>query len=229
MSEAILEIKNLNRDYLRPDGVSKIPVLSNISLTLRQGETLAITGPSGSGKSTLLNIIGTLDRPTSGEVFFKNRQLGEMGDDELSRIRNREIGFVFQEHHLLPQCTALENIMIPTLPWKQENEEIPMERGVELLNFVGLEDRMHHYPSQLSGGEQLRIAVLRSLINDPSLLLADEPTGSLDNVTAREIIKLLLRLNHEKKLTLIVVTHSDELAGMMQRKYVLIEGRLISR
>jgi ABC-type lipoprotein export system ATPase subunit len=188
---------------------------------------MAVVGPSGSGKSTLLNIIGALDRPTSGMVALDGKNLADLEDSELSKIRNQDIGFVFQLHHLLPQCTVLENVLIPTIPLGLNREDKNVKiRAQELLEKVGLEQHLHHFPAQLSGGELQRVAVVRALINTPKLVLADEPTGSLDRESSENLGQLLVRLNKEVGMALIVVTHSMELARLMEKVYTLRDGKL---
>jgi len=224
----LLELRNVCKSYPADGGVA-INVLSNINLTLSKGESLAILGPSGCGKSTLLNLIGTLDRPTSGEVLLDGTNLQTLDESELARVRSRRIGFVFQLHHLLPQCTVLENVLLPTLADpKQRLDGETTQRAERLLKRVGLADRRNHRPGQLSGGERQRTAVVRALINQPSLLLADEPTGSLDRAAAESLGDLLVELNSEEGLTLVVVTHSPELAGRMGRVCQIRDGQLIA-
>jgi ABC-type lipoprotein export system ATPase subunit len=225
-NECILELQNISKEYGRAGGSTVTRVLSNISISVNAGESLSIIGPSGSGKSTLLNIMGTLDRPTSGTVFFNGTDLSVTPENRLSLIRNREIGFIFQKHHLLPQCTVMENVLVPTVPYPEKSHEEYHERARNLLESVGMGERLHYKPAELSGGEQLRTAVVRALINEPAILLADEPTGSLDNTTAKGLADLIVRLNKEKNVTLVVVTHSEELAGMMDRHYELRNGSL---
>jgi len=236
----LLELINVAKCYGIPDGVNSDYVLKDVTLRVAAGESVAIVGPSGSGKSTLLNIIGTLDSPTDGRVLLEDRDLSQFNDRELAIIRNREIGFVFQLHHLLPQCTVLENVLVPTLvnnpltPFiKGENgnrssRESAETRARQLLERVGLGSRLSHRPGQLSGGERQRVAVVRALINNPKLLLADEPTGSLDRVSADNLSQMLIELNHEESVTLIVVTHSLDLAARMERVLELRDGVLIS-
>ena len=203
-------------------------VLNDISLDLTRGESLAIVGPSGSGKSTLLQIIGTLDQPTSGSVSLNGQDLSVLDDQQLADVRNRQIGFVFQSHYLLPQCTVLENVLVPTLATDEASvRNGASERAERLLKRVGLGERMSHRPGELSGGERQRVAVVRALINQPPLLLADEPTGSLDQTSARELGQLLLELNHEEGVSLIAVTHARELAQRMTRVLELKEGCLV--
>lgn len=188
---------------------------------------MAIVGPSGSGKSTLLNIIGALDRPTSGVVTFAGKNLADLGDLELSRIRNREIGFVFQLHHLLPQCSVFENVLIPTIPLGlKKGDEEKRNRAMNLLEGVGLEKHKDHFPAQLSGGEMQRVAVIRALINRPKLILADEPTGSLDRESSQNLGRLLIKVNKEEGTALITVTHSIDLARLMDKAFKLRDGML---
>jgi lipoprotein-releasing system ATP-binding protein len=200
-------------------------VLRTVSFELSDGQSLAVVGPSGSGKSTLLHIVGTLDVPTSGTVTLKGQDPFGFDEPRLAAFRNRQIGFVFQDHHLLPQCSVLENALIPTLANGKANSE-QVERGRMLLDRVGLSGRLDHRPAELSGGERQRVAIARALILRPALLLADEPTGNLDRTTAAAVAALLLELQRQENTMLIVVTHSLELAGRMSRRLELDEGRL---
>ena len=202
-------------------------VLHNVSLTVNQGESVAVVGPSGCGKSTLLNIIGTLDRPTSGSVILDGTDVAALPEKELARLRNQRIGFIFQDHHLLPQCTALENVLIPTLAAGSPSLQ-QQQRAADLLDRIGLGKRLDHLPAQLSGGERQRVAVVRALINEPQLVLADEPTGSLDRAAADALGDLLVDLNQQDGVTLIVVTHAPSLAQKMQRTFELHDGQLMS-
>ncbi len=223
----LLELKNIEKKYYTPSGKVPVTILNNISLQVEQGEAIAVVGPSGSGKSTLLNIIGALDKPTSGYVNFDGKNLAAMNENELANIRNMEIGFIFQLHHLLPQCTVLENVLIPTIPRKKKkNNEEFRNRAKNLLGKVGLENHFDYFPARLSGGEQQRVAVVRALINQPRLVLADEPTGSLDKTSADNLGQILIDLNKAENVTLIVVTHSLDLAGRMNTVYNLQNGRL---
>ena len=276
----ILELENVVKQYDAPGGPVRLrtdpywapvlgggaatAILRGITLSVAAGDALAIVGPSGSGKSTLLNIMGTLDRPTSGRVRLEGRDLADLGDEELAALRNRRIGFVFQLHHLLPQCTALENVLVPTLapgarqadvarparpavesraqtqprPDKSKTRpggpaaaqdaqgESAEDRARRLLERIGLGERLDYRPGQLSGGERQRVAVARALINRPALLLADEPTGSLDRASAEDLAELLAKLNREEGLTLVVVTHSPALASRMALRLELKDGRL---
>jgi lipoprotein-releasing system ATP-binding protein len=224
----LLRLTRVTKRYEAPDKAGGLLVLNDISLDLSRGESLAIVGPSGSGKSTLLHIIGTLDRPTSGSVSLNGQDLSALDDQQLADVRNLQIGFVFQSHYLLPQCSVLENVLVPTLPIDASAaRDGASERAKRLLKRVGLGERMSHRPGELSGGERQRVAVVRALINQPALLLADEPTGSLDQASARELGQLLLDLNREEGVSLIVVTHARELAQRMARVLELKEGRLV--
>ena len=198
------------------------PVLDQVTLSVGGGHTIAITGPSGSGKTTLLNLAGGLDRPSSGSVKIAGNNLAELSDSQLAAIRNTTIGFVFQLHHLIPQCTAIENVMIPAIPAGQDVKD----RAADLLARVGLADRANYMPAKLSGGERQRVAVARALINNPALILADEPTGSLDAESSRHLADLLLELASENNIALVVVTHSEELAQRMTATYRLMSGKL---
>jgi ABC-type lipoprotein export system ATPase subunit len=203
------------------------PVLTAISLVLREGETLAIVGPSGSGKSTLLNLLGALDRPTTGEVRFGGKNLAAADDITLARFRHREVGFVFQLHHLLPQLTALENVLLPVLAGPRGIvDDAALDRGRRLVERVGLGARRDARPGALSGGERQRVAVVRALVNQPRLLLADEPTGSLDAATAASLVDLLVDLNREERVAVVMVTHALPLARRMGRVLELNQGVL---
>jgi lipoprotein-releasing system ATP-binding protein len=230
---SLLQLTNISKSYPAASasgGAIELPILSGINLQLTQGESLAIIGPSGSGKSTLLNIIGTLDRPTAGSVKLAGQELTGLDDLTLADVRNRQIGFIFQGHHLLPQCSVLENVLVPTLASKDaaQRSSAPA-RARELLDRVGLGARLGHRPGQLSGGERQRVAVVRALINQPILLLADEPTGALDRHSAQNLSQLLVELNQERNLTLIVVTHAPDLAAKMQRTCEISDGELKQR
>jgi len=220
---AILELAGVTKSYASPEGV-ETPVLRGIDLKLAAGESMAIAGPSGCGKSTLLNIIGTLDRPTSGTVTLAGRDVPSLTETQLAELRSGVIGFVFQFHHLLPQCSILENVLVPTLVAKPSED--PEARARKLLERVGLGARLTHRPGQLSGGECQRAAVVRALINRPKLLLADEPTGSLDRESAASLAQLLGELNREEGVALVFVTHSSDLAARAGRVLELRDGRL---
>ena len=229
MPSPLLKLTDVSKDYESPGGADAVPVLRGISLEIGSGESAAIVGPSGSGKSTLLNIIGTLDRPSSGQVLLDDEDLSRLDDIRLAAVRNRQIGFVFQAHHLLPQCTVLENVLVPTLANKATAvRNGAAERAKRLLEKVGLDARLTHRPGQLSGGERQRVAVVRAMINQPKLLLADEPTGALDRAAAQNLADLLVQLNKEEGVTLIVVTHALDLAKRMGSLLELRDGRLAS-
>ncbi|HNW07146.1 MAG: ABC transporter ATP-binding protein [Verrucomicrobia bacterium] len=223
----LLQLANVTRRYDTPGRSESLTVLNEVSLEVAVGESLAIIGPSGSGKSTLLQIAGALDRPSSGSVLLNGRDLGALDEEELAAVRNRQIGFVFQAHYLLPQCTVLENVLVPTLAFRRSAaRDGAAQRARHLLRRVGLGERFAHRPGELSGGERQRVAVVRALINQPQLLLADEPTGSLDDAAARELGQLLLELNREAGVALMVVTHALSLARRMGRMLELKGGRL---
>jgi lipoprotein-releasing system ATP-binding protein len=211
---SILSCQNIQKSY--NDGNRELKILQGVDLEVREGEILAISGPSGVGKSTLLHIMGTLDKPTSGDVLYQGRALSSMGRKEINRIRNEEIGFVFQFYHLLPEFTALENVMMPAI-CKGASRKAAAIRAEELLHTVGLAERMTHKPGQLSGGEQQRVAIARALYNKPSVVLSDEPTGNLDENTGGSIIDLIWKLNEEHGVTLVIVTHDDSLAAKAHR------------
>ena len=223
----IIELENITKTYFNGESGVERDVLKGISLSVNKGDALSIVGPSGSGKSTLLNIIGALDMPTSGTVKFKGNEIIDYTDNQLAEIRNKKIGFVFQSHHLLPQLNLLENVLLPTIPVKEKvRKKFAMERAMSLLEEVGLSDNIHQLPGQLSGGECQRTAVVRALINEPELILADEPTGSLDNKSAEIIGELLSKINKEKKVALIVVTHNIKLAETIGNVYQFVDGKI---
>ncbi len=213
----MLELVDLTKTYVT--GVEETTVLKDVHLTIEPGQSVSFVGPSGSGKTTLLNLIGGLDRPTAGKVMLNRTNLASLRSGELARLRNTEIGFVFQLHYLLPQCSVLENVLLPTLAIRQSEIEraSAQKRAVTILEKVGLEDYHEARPGQLSGGQRQRVAVARALINQPQVLLADEPTGSLDADTAEQITQLLLELNRTENVMLMVATHSRKLANKMQR------------
>jgi len=219
----MLHVSKLCKDY--PTRSGPLSVLRDISLDLNRGEALAVMGPSGSGKSTLLHILGTLDQPTSGMVRLNDSDPFALPERELADFRNRYIGFVFQDHHLLPQCSVLENVLIPTLVGS-DNRADAETWARELLRRVGLLERLEHRPAELSGGERQRVAIARAMIRHPDLLLTDEPTGNLDRHTAQTIGKLLVDLHHQEQTVLVVVTHSPELARMLPRQMEMLDGHL---
>ena len=219
-----LTVEGLTKEFVSEAG--RLVVLNRAGLRMKRGEALAVTGPSGSGKSTLLYILGTLERPTAGSVRLLGEDAFARSDADLARYRNQKIGFIFQDHHLLPQCNVLENVLIPALAGNGAGAA-ETKRAEELLDRVGLKSRISHRPGQLSGGERQRAAVCRALINQPVLLLADEPTGNLDRANAEAVGDLLLEMNRQQQTVLICVTHSAELAARFPRRAELVDGRLV--
>jgi putative ABC transport system ATP-binding protein len=224
MENTLIKFENLSKIY--KIGETEVQALKGISYSIHGGDFLAIMGPSGSGKSTLMNIIGCLDRPTSGKYFLEGEEISSLDRNQLARIRNKKIGFVFQSFNLLPRTTALENVELPLL-YSNVSSKVRTERALEALASVGLKGREHHRTNQLSGGEQQRVAIARALLNDPSLILADEPTGNLDSKTGAEILEIFKRLNEDKKITLVVVTHDLDIANYAHRRIYLRDGEII--
>lgn len=223
-SDNSIKLRDVTKIYKL--GETKIRALNGITLSVKKGEFLSLVGPSGSGKSTLLNIIGCIDTPTSGEVFFDGMDVSKLKDREMTKIRLLKIGFIFQQFYLIPTLNAMENIELPMKEAKVPKEE-RRKRVRKLLEHVGLKERERHYPSQLSGGEQQRVAIARSLANSPSVILADEPTGEIDSETSEKIVTLLRKLNLEEKVTLIVVTHDVKIAGHADRLITLEDGKIV--
>ena len=216
----VIDVRNLTKDYRL--GEIMVPALRGIDLQIFPGEMVAIMGPSGSGKSTLMNMIGCLDSPTSGEYYLDSLLVSDLKDDELAIVRNQKIGFVFQNYNLLPRIDALENV---TLPIRYSDNTANMRQRAEAaLQSVGLEDRIHHKPNQLSGGQQQRVAIARALVNEPAILLADEPTGNLDSQSGREVMDLLLNLNQQQNTTIVLVTHDPTVAAQAKRIVQLFDG-----
>jgi ABC-type lipoprotein export system ATPase subunit len=223
----LVELKEVSKSYRESGGLREVPVLRGISLKVEAGESVAIVGPSGCGKSTLLNLLGTLDEADEGEVLFEGKSLKGATVAELSALRSEKLGFIFQLHHLMPQCTVLENVLLPTLALRKKGDAGAAEaRGRELLNKVGLAAQMDRLPAQLSGGERQRVAVVRALINQPRLILADEPTGALDEVNAAALKDLLLELQRSTGVSLVMVTHHPAQAERMDRVLRIHEGRI---
>lgn len=223
----MLKLAGVKKQFAVAEGAPVLPVLNGVDLEVRQGESLAIIGPSGSGKSTLLNLMGTLDRPDAGEVWLAGQNLAALNDLDLAALRSEKIGFIFQSHHLLPHCSVWENVLVPTLALRVKPDAKTIQsRAEKILQRVGLSERLQHRPGQLSGGERQRVAVARALINQPGLILADEPTGALDRANATSLVKLLADLNREDGVTLIMVTHAPALARMMGRVLELKDGKL---
>ncbi|MCD7945810.1 MAG: ABC transporter ATP-binding protein [Clostridiales bacterium] len=218
----VLELRDICKDYTR--GKIVVPVLENINLTVEEGEYIAIMGPSGSGKTTLMNLIGCLDQPTSGKRILKGEDLDGVSDNRLADIRNRQIGFVFQNADLLPGLTALDNVALPLI-YRGVRKKERRARAREMLELVGLEERMDHKPNQLSGGQCQRVAIARAMVGNPSLLLADEPTGSLDTKSGQQIIELFHHLN-ASGVTIIMITHAPEVAGCAQKTYLIRDGKI---
>ncbi len=226
----ICELLHVHKSFVNNQSAIRREVLTDISLSLAKGQAMSIVGPSGSGKSTLLHILGLLDTPTSGTVMFDGNDMAHHSVNQLARIRNQQIGFVFQSHHLLPQLNLLENILLPTLPLEDKTlKKSARGRAKELLDLVGMADKIRQFPGQLSGGECQRAAVVRALINQPKLILADEPTGSLDEASAQQIGQLLSDLNHQNNVAMIVVTHSLKLANMIGQVHFLEGGVLTTK
>lgn len=215
---AFLEVRNLSKTYRNAE--VPVPVLSNMTLTVERGEMLAIVGPSGIGKSTLLHLLGGLDRPDGGTIRVADHDVTTMSNDELARFRNRNVGFVFQFHHLLPEFTAIENVAMPGWIGRMNHDET-VKKASALLGELGLESRGRHFPSQLSGGEQQRVAIARALLTDPQLFLADEPTGNLDLETSARVFELMRECHAKRGLTSVIVTHNIDLAARCDRTYVM--------
>ncbi len=220
---ALIDINGLSKSY--GAGPGEIRVLDNIEMEIGAGETIAVLGASGAGKSTLLNLMGALDRPTSGDINFNGESVFARSDAKLAAFRSSNVGFVFQFHHLLPEFTALENVMMPGLIGNEEKGEL-RERAVRLLSEAGLSERFEHKPGELSGGEQQRVAVVRALVRSPEVILADEPTGNLDRKTGDGVFDLLTGFNKEKGTTLVVVTHNEELAARLSRRIKIEDGSM---
>lgn len=222
---AFIEITEISKIYLMGD--VEVNALKKVSTAIEKGEFVAIMGPSGSGKSTFMNILGCLDKPTVGQYMLESTDVSKLSRDELAEIRNKKIGFVFQTFNLLPRTSAIENVELPMLynglPAKERNE-----KAISALRMVGIENRMHHLPSQLSGGQQQRVAIARAIVNNASIILADEPTGNLDTKTSAEIMELFVRLNSESEITVIIVTHESDIAGYSKRIIRFLDGAIVS-
>ncbi len=224
----MIQAQGVHKSY--NTGGKKIEVLKGVDLKINKGEFIAITGPSGAGKSTLLHILGGLDSPSGGSILLDGEDIYKLNDPALCKIRNKKVGFVFQFYHLLPEFTVLENCLMPILINSEIRSKGPKakENALELLNTVGLADRTNHFPNQLSGGEQQRVALVRALINNPQVLLCDEPTGNLDSKTGNEIIGLIKKINRESRMAVALVTHNMELANIADKSYRLKDGTLVS-
>lgn len=219
----MIEARDLKKSFFLPAG--EVKVLRGIDLSINRGEMVAIVGASGVGKSTLLHILGTLDKPTSGSVLYENNDIFSIDDYSLASFRNKSIGFVFQFHHLLPEFTAIENVLMPGLINTASNYEEIKNKAEALLGELGLSERKHHRPGELSGGEQQRIAVARALINEPKVVFADEPTGNLDTHTGEELFNILLQLNEKKGISFIIVTHNESLSKQCHRVLEMVDGK----
>lgn len=222
--EELVQIKGVKKSF--KIGEDYLEVLKGLNFNIMKGEMLGVVGASGAGKSTLLHVVGALDKPTEGDVIFKEEDLFKMTDMQLAEFRNRKVGFVFQFSNLLPEFTAMENVMLPALIGAREEEEAASE-AKRILTDVGLKDRINHRPGKLSGGEQQRVAIARALMNNPDLILADEPTGNLDSKTSEDIYELFYRLNREKGQTFVIVTHNDTLVKKMMRVIKLVDGTIV--
>lgn len=222
----LLQLKNITKSY--ESGAAKFDALKNVSLDIRTGDFVSITGPSGSGKSTLMHIIGLLDNPTSGDVLLEGKNISKFSEERLSTIRNKVLGFVFQQFNLLPKTSSLENVMLPLL-YSDVPASLRLKMAKEMLKKVNLEDKAKNLPSQLSGGQQQRVAIARSLVNNPKLILADEPTGNLDSRSGKEIIDLLHKLNREEKRTVVLVTHDQDLAKDADMILIVKDGKIIKK
>jgi lipoprotein-releasing system ATP-binding protein len=225
MSRVFVKAENLRKVYADADGSNKVEALRGASLTLQRGESVSIFGPSGSGKSTFLHLIGAFDRPTSGKVYFDGKDVFEMDEAKLAEFRNREIGFVFQFHHLLPEFSALENVALPLLIGGKPKQEA-YDRAARILEDVGLSKRTDFLPVKLSGGEKQRVAVARALVHKPRLVLADEPTGNLDRETEQEVMQVFAELNRKLKVTFVIVSHNPIIKKFTDKKYDLIDGKI---
>ena len=225
---SIVELVNVVKVYRLGEGV-EVPALRGVSLKIDKGEFVSVQGPSGSGKTTLLNMIGGLDKPTKGRVIIDGVDITDLGEKELAHFRREKIGFIFQTYNLVPLLTALENVELPMMLSGKFSESEVRRRAEELLALVGLEERMHHRPTQLSGGEQQRVAIARALANEPAIILADEPTGNLDQVSGQRIINLMKNLNETLNQTFIIVTHDPTVAEQTERKFYLVDGKIYNK
>lgn len=221
----ILEAKKIYKSYR--NGERKLPVLIDLNIEIEKKETITIMGPSGSGKSTLLHILGTLDQADSGTLIINQTDVSKLKEESLAQLRSREIGFIFQFHHLLPEFTAFENVLIPTQIIGETDQK--KKRANELFDYIGLTDRKEHYPSQLSGGERLRVAVMRALINKPSIVFADEPTGNLDTENSKRLLQLFQDISNDFEQSLIITTHNEEVAKLGEKQLILEDGTLKNR
>ena len=225
MGEQYIRLENLSKSFYKSN--TEIKILNELNFDLKQGEIIAVLGASGAGKSTMLHILGGLDKPSSGKVYYAGRDIYNIGEKALSDFRNKEIGFVFQSHHLLPEFSALENVMMPALIARMQRDEA-IQQAEALLKKVGLTSRVTHKPGELSGGEQQRVALARALVLKPNVLLADEPTGNLDTKTGEEVFSLMVEMNKSLGLTFVMVTHNEQLAERADRQIRVQDGRIIT-
>lgn len=226
MSEPVIQLENIIKRYYEGKE-NELQILNGINLTVNKGEFVSIVGESGSGKSTLMNIIGVLDRQTEGKYFLEGQDVNQMNDEVRSAIRNKRIGFVFQNFNLLPRANALKNVMVPLL-YSEMREKNQKERAMEMLKMVGMEERAGHRPNELSGGQKQRVAIARAMMNDPAIILADEPTGALDSKTGHMVMDLFHKLHEEQGKTIVLITHSQELAQETERIVTILDGNIIS-
>ena len=224
MNNYVLEGKNLKKVFHLED--EKVEALKGVNFSAEKGKIIGIMGPSGSGKTTLLHILGTIDIPTEGKVFIEGKDVFSMDESSLARFRNQKIGFVFQFHNLLPEFTALENVMLPYLLYKND-KKLAKEKALNLLRQLGLEDRINHKPSQLSGGQQQRVAIARAVINEPTVILADEPTGNLDSKNSQRVIEIFKELNQKKGITVVIATHDTQIANFCHMVYHMKDGKIV--